>query len=108
MATVIEFKLEDGSTVMIEGVDDTPQEQRKLVSRGGGEELVVKAEKTLQQAIRTAKSAAEVVLNSFKEMNAPDEINLEFGITMSAAAGVVLASAKTDAAFKLSLKWKKA
>ena len=50
--------------------------------------------------------AAELVLNAFREMNTPDEIGLEFGVKFNASAGAFLASAGSEATFKVSLKWK--
>jgi Trypsin-co-occurring domain 1 len=38
---------------------------------------------------------------------APDEFTVEFGVKLSAKAAVVIASATTDANFKVTLKWKK-
>ena len=46
------------------------------------------------------------MLESFKEMNTPDEIDLEFGIKFNAKAGAVFASVDSEATFKVSLKWK--
>jgi len=53
------------------------------------------------------KPAAEAVLNAFREMNTPDEIALEFGLKFTAKAGAVfVASAGSEATFKVALKWK--
>ena len=105
--SLIKFTLDDGSTLLIEGVNDDNDMQRHLVTRGNNAPAITEAQKTLHQAIGTAKSAAELVLNSFKEMNAPDEINLQFGVKMAAKAGVIIASASSEANFQVSLKWKK-
>lgn len=105
MSELIEFKLDDGTVVMFEGLQDARSGPQRVTR--GGEVEPAKAEKTLNQAIHTAKIAAELVLNSFKEMNAPDEINLEFGVKLAVKAGVVIASADSEATFKVALKWKK-
>ena len=53
------------------------------------------------------RPAAEAVLNSFREMNTPDEISLEFGVEFSAKLGAaVFASTEGEATFKVILKWK--
>jgi hypothetical protein len=54
-----------------------------------------------------ARKAADLVLNSFKEMNSPNEISVEFGVTFKATTTVIIAAASTDATFKVSLKWQK-
>jgi len=52
------------------------------------------------------KPAAECVLQSFRDMQTPDEITLDFGISFNASAGVVFASASSQATFQVTLKWK--
>ena len=59
----------------------------------------------VEKVVSRIKPAAELVLNSFKEMNTPDEIALEFGLNFKAKTGVVFASADSEATFKVSLKW---
>ncbi len=106
MKELVEFTLEDGSALVVEGINDLSRDRRKLVS-ASGENEITRAEKTLKDAIDIAKSAAESVLTSFKEMNSPNEINLEFGIKLAAKTGIIIASADTEANFRVSLKWKK-
>jgi len=36
----------------------------------------------------------------------PDEIEMEFGFSLNAAVGVVIASASTEANYKVILRWK--
>jgi len=110
MSSLIEFKLDDGSTLLVEGVDDSINEEsydRSYVSAGDDDSPVTQAEKSLTDSINIAKSAAEKILESFKEMNSPDEIQLQFGVKMAAKAGVIIASANTEANFQVSLKWEK-
>ena len=109
MSSLIEFKLDDGSTLLVEGVDDSINKDnydRSYVSNPE-EAPVTEAEKSLHKSIDIAKSAAEQILKSFKEMNSPDEIQLQFGVKMAAKAGVIIASANTEANFQVSLKWEK-
>jgi len=110
MSHLIEFKLSDGETVLVEGMDEKQTSSgRNLVSRGGqNAEHITQAEKTLQEAMQTARSAAESVLDTFKEMNTPDEIQLQFGVKLAAQAGVIIASANSEVNFQVTLKWNKA
>ena len=98
----IEFEL-DGQPVVIEVEVSEPEGMRR-VSRGG-EDKAKKAEILFVDAMNRIKPAAEVVLNTFQEMNTPDEIALEFGLNFSAKAGAIFTSADSSAAFKVSLKW---
>ena len=40
--------------------------------------------------------------------DSPDEVQVEFGLTLNAQAGAVLAAASAGANYKVTLKWKKA
>ncbi len=97
---LIEFEM-DGQPVYVE-VEPSGAGPRR-VSRGGGGE---KAEKRFKDAIARIRPAADALLTSFKEMNTPDEIGLDFGIKFNARAGAVFASVDSEATFKVSLKWK--
>lgn len=101
---IVEFKLDDDSPIFVE-VEDSETYGIKRVGRVG-EEGIAKAENRFMEAIARVKPAAEAVLRSFREMNTPDEIGLDFGIKFSAKAGAILASVDSEATFKVSLKWK--
>ena len=104
MKQVIEFEL-DGQPVYVES-EISETEGIRRVSRGGGEDEPEKAVSRFTEAVARIKPAAEVVLNAFREMNTPDEIALEFGLKFTAKAGAVfVASAGSEATFKVSLKW---
>ncbi len=100
---LVEFELEDGSTIAVEAEGEGRGAQR--VTRGGREGETEKAESKFTEAVAKVKPAAELVLNAFRELNTPDEIGLEFGVKFSAKAGAFLASAGSEATFKVSLKW---
>ena len=97
---LVEFELEDGNTIAVEVEGEGIGAQR--VSRGSEAE---KAKSKFTEAVARVKPAAELVLNAFRELNTPDEIGLEFGVKFNAKAGAFLASAGSEATFKVSLKW---
>ncbi len=101
MKNILEFEL-DGKPVYME-VEEA--DGMRPVSRGG-DEGIQKAETRFTEAIDRIRPAAEALLNSFREMNTPDEIGLDFGVKFSAKAGAVFASVDSEATFKVSLKWK--
>ncbi|WP_417913243.1 CU044_2847 family protein [Candidatus Electronema sp. TJ] len=102
MKKLIEFEL-DGQPVYVEG-EVSEAEGMRLASRGD-DDGPEKAASRFADAVARIKPAAEVVLNAFREMNTPDEINLEFGLKFNAKTGVIIASADSEATFKVSLKW---
>ena len=104
MKKLVEFEL-NGQPVYVETAI-SEQQGIELVSLGKEDEPE-KAADSFAEVVARIKPAAELVLNSFREMNTPDEIGLEFGVNFKAKTGVVFASADSEATFKVSLKWTK-
>lgn len=102
----VEVPLGDGSDetirVQIREVDDT------LVRVGRGGRAVARAERSFGEMLDTVRPVAESFVGRFRGLaNSPDEITLEFGVSLSAAADVVIASTATAANFSVTLTWKK-
>lgn len=77
-----------------------------LVRVGRGGRTVARAERTLGQMLDTVRPVAESFVGRFSDMaQAPDEITLEFGVSLSAEADVVIASTATAANFSVTLTW---
>ncbi len=99
---LVKFEMEDGSPVYVE-IEQTP-DGPQLVSNAPGE--VAQAQSKFTDALKYLEPAAKAVLGTLQDINRPDEINLEFGIKLDGKVGAILASAGTEANFKVSLKWK--
>lgn len=97
---VIAYELPDGSIVHVEGVDTTDGYQR--VSR---DETVETATQSFQDTLSHLAPAVQTVMDSLREINHPSEIGLEFGVKFNVKTGVLIASAGSEVAFKISLKW---
>jgi len=110
MAGMIRYEI-DGKAFYVEGTDDampspsSPMRGSTLSGSSTGQ-TAQQASNHFKDAIAHIRPAAEAVLHSLAEMNQPDEINLEFGVKFSAKVGAILASADSEATFKVSLKWK--
>ncbi|NOX43566.1 MAG: hypothetical protein GXP19_07530 [Gammaproteobacteria bacterium] len=63
------------------------------------------ADEKFNAVAKRIKSAAQLVLDSLKELSTPSEIALEFGLKFSSKAGVIIASANSEVNFKVSIKW---
>lgn len=102
---IVTFDL-NGGPVHIE-VEDIELETKKIgyerVARGSTEKE--DGDKRFQDAVAKVKPAAEMLLNTFSDLNRPAEIGLDFGIKFNAKVGAVFASADSEATFKVSLKW---
>ncbi|NEB37236.1 CU044_2847 family protein [Streptomyces sp. SID14515] len=102
----VEVPLGDGSDdvvrVQIREVDET------LVRVGRGGRSIARAERSFGEMLDTVRPVAESFVGRFSGLaNAPDEITLEFGVSLSAEADVVIASTATAANFSVSLTWNK-
>jgi hypothetical protein len=103
---LIELKLADGTSVFVEDTGTAPAGQGpQRVSRGstGAQQ----ADSRFEEAVARIRPAAEALLDSLKELETPDQIDLEFGLKFNAKAGVIFASVDSEAVFKVALTWKK-
>jgi hypothetical protein len=100
MKRVIEYEL-NGESVFIEVASDTPGFERT----GRGPDGVIKAGERFNEVLRQVRPSVEAVLDTFRGLSAPDEIALEFGLKFGAKAGAIIASADSEATFKVAVKW---
>lgn len=104
MKRLIEFPLEDGTTMLVE-IDEP--ERGGLVKASLGDK-VAKAQQTLEKSLEKVKPAAQFVIQKLRELHdAPDEVQVSFGLKLSAEAGAVLASGCMEANYTVTLKWTK-
>ena len=101
---ILEFELADGTPVFVEATDLGDDPDLRRVSRGRAGHL--QADSRFEEAVARIRPAAQVLLDSLRELNTPDEIGLEFGLKFNAKAGAIIASVDSEAAFKVSIKWK--
>ncbi len=59
----------------------------------------------VQRALAMIRPAAEQLFKSLADINRPKTIEMEFGVGFSGSVGVFLASADTEANFKIKLTW---
>ena len=105
MKNLLEFKLDNGESAFIQ-IEESGTLSRQQSIRGSDDQANFQAERTFSQAVSCIAPMGNTLLNSLKDINTPDEINLEFGLTFSAKAGVVFTSVGSDASFKVSITWK--
>ncbi|MGB0723363.1 MAG: CU044_2847 family protein [Gammaproteobacteria bacterium] len=101
---LVEFELgEDGEGVVFEVTQ--PEVQGDFVRVSRNSEGVVATGKKFKELASSIRPAAEVVIDALKEINTPQEIELEFGIKFGVSGGVIFASADSEANFKIKVKW---
>ncbi|MDT0327006.1 CU044_2847 family protein [Nocardiopsis lambiniae] len=106
LVRTVEVPLSDSSDetirVQIREVDEA------LVRVGRGGRSMARAERSFGQMLDTVRPVAESFVERFRELaHAPDEITLEFGVSLSVEAELVVASTATEANFSVSLTWNK-
>ncbi|MBY8874759.1 hypothetical protein K7640_23300 [Micromonospora sp. PLK6-60] len=102
MADVVAVPVEGAGTVLIEVSSERTGIER--VGRAG--DVVRDANETLQQALARVRPAADAVLDSVRGMaKTPDKVTVEFGIKLTAEAGVVVARTAAEANFAVTVEW---
>src|SRR5262249_46558020 len=103
VAQFIEFAAGSGQSVLVQ-VEDSAAGP---VTRGiGAQSITTRASQTFEDAISRVRPAAEAIVAQLRSLTtAPDEVQVEFGLTLSAEAGAFVAAASTEANFKVSLTW---
>jgi hypothetical protein len=104
MKRIVEYKLEDGGSILVE-VD---------VPEGGGFESVsrrdhvTEASITFDKALDQVQPTAQKIISKLRDLtDPPDEIVVGFGLKLGAKAGMILASADAEANYTVTLTWKR-
>jgi hypothetical protein len=101
MTQVIEFPLDDGSMLLVQAADADLPAGPVLASPG---DHLLKAGRTLEQSFQQVIPALKAVTSRLRELS-PDELSVEFGLTLTAEAGVVVAKGGAEVHFTVSLAW---
>lgn len=103
MKRLIAFPLQDDGTIMVE----MDEEARGGVTRGGRpSEVTERAQQTFEAALAKIKPVATSLIAQLRDLSQPpQEVEVEFGLKLSAEAGAFIASASTEAHFLVKLTW---
>ncbi|WP_243740558.1 CU044_2847 family protein [Streptomyces sp. 8K308] len=73
-----------------------------------GQRVAARATRSLDAMLDSVRPVAERFVARFRGLaDPPDEITVEFGVSLSADADVVIASASGEANFAVSLTWRR-
>ena len=105
MSELVEYELDDGTRVLIE----VEERDTGPVTRGGrGGDLIKQADGTLQQALSRIGPVTAAAFAQLRDMaEPPDEIDIEFGVKLSADVGAIIARTGGEANFQISLRWRR-
>jgi len=109
VAKYVDFPLELNTTIRVEV--ESPEAPSGVV-RGDGirspHSVIETASVAFEQALGKIKPICEAIVRQVREaVEQPDEIAVQFGVKLSAEAGVILTSTSGEANLKISVKWKK-
>lgn len=103
---LIEFLQEDGTQLVIEVDEPLPDGGVVRAARPG--EVVQRASQTFEAALSRIKPMASGIVSTLQDLaQRPDEIQVEFGVKLSANAGAVLAAAGVEGNYRVTVIWKK-
>lgn len=105
MKRLVEFPLAQGGSVLIE-VDESPGPVMRGIGKGSPS-LAERTDKTFEEATAAVTPAAASLIAQLRSIsNPPAEIEIEFGVQLSAQTGAFIASAAAAANFKVSMTWR--
>jgi hypothetical protein len=100
VSDLVRFKTKDGSALYVEVEEDA----FGLESIARDDAGIAEAGERLEDAIAKARPTIHAVVEALREL-APDEHQIEFGIKLSAEAGVVVAKTSVEGHFTVTLRW---
>lgn len=100
----VEVPLGDGTDGVLRVQIREVDESLARVGRGGGS--VARASRTFGEMVESIRPLADGFVGRLSGLaHRPDEITLEFGVSLSAEADIVIASTATQANFGVTLTW---
>jgi len=102
MTDWVRFELDDPDGSVL--VEIEPEEGLERLARG--RDNFTQARETFEHAMTDVRDAASAALRKFKEMpTPPDEVEIEFGVKLSASAGAVIAKTGVEGQLVIKIKW---
>ena len=104
MRRLVEFVVPGGDTLLVE-VDEPEGTGPRPAGVGGN--AIERATMGLDQAIAKIRPLAELLLLELQALTRrPDQVSVELGIKLNAAAGIVIANTAVEGNCKITLSWK--
>ncbi|MGW2542067.1 CU044_2847 family protein [Kitasatospora sp. NPDC001574] len=87
-------------------VEISPVGEDGLVRVARPGQVMARASRSLGEMVTGIRPVAQSFVDGFRGMvHGPDELSLEFGLSLSAEADVIISSTAAQANFKISLTW---
>ena len=101
MRQLVEFGLNDGGTILLE-VHETASVTGPVTRDLCGGQVTERARKTFEDAVQR-RTPARRSSRGFADAQAPDEVQVEFGLDLHAEVGAFIAAAN----FKTAVTWRR-
>lgn len=107
MESYIKFELDDDNTVFIQ-TKNTQENDSFLVEAGQGQKVITKTKESLDKLLSQIGTVATGIVDSVEKIvSPPDELEVEFGISVSSDANIIITSVNADANISVKMMWKK-
>jgi hypothetical protein len=104
---LLEMPLEEGGCVHVEVLGEEPEASGLVpAARRPALATAAAAELSFEQALDRVRPAADALIARLRTLaTRPDEVEVTFGLRMSARAGAVIAVSGAEANFTVALRW---
>lgn len=104
MTYLVEMPVEGGGRLLVEaGTAELPADLELASLRPGA--VVTRARESLEKSLDQLRPAVHILSQRLRAM-APDEFSVEFGLTLGAETGVIVAKGTGSVHFTVTLSWK--
>ncbi|NEO13525.1 MAG: hypothetical protein F6J98_16245 [Moorea sp. SIO4G2] len=99
-----EFFLSDGTTFLVE-VEEPESNAIERVALPSGK-YVLKAQQSFEEALEKVKPVASTIISKLRDLDTPaDQVEVKFGLTLTADAGAIFTSVGGEVSYEITLKW---
>ena len=99
-----EYSLEDGTTFLVE-VDERETSGIERASLRSGRKIF-EAQQSFEEVLDKIKPVASTISSKFHNLKTPaDEVEVKFGLKLTAEAGAIFTSVGGEANYEITLKW---
>lgn len=103
MKQLAEYSLADGTTFLVE-IDEPENRSIERVALPSGK-LVIKAKQSFEEAFDKVKPVASSIIAKLHSLEIPaDEVEVKFGLKLSAEAGAIFTSLGGEVNYEITLK----
>lgn len=104
MKRLVSYPLEAGGSILIEVEDSAAGPVRRGLQP---DQIIETVGNSFEAAIDAIKPAAVAIAGRFRDFaGGPEDVEIEFGLKFTGQAGAIIASASTEAQFRVKMIWK--